>query len=143
MAHNFPQGCNVILDQELDLPLAKTVLKTLLQEDIPASDILFEDGLIDSTYRYIGWDGEDIEKITLFWDKNPSPTDLIVTLEEFKKFCKGRGTQEIPVVKELELNSNYKAIVTKKDIQVGCQTFDHKTLADLYKLSLEVQGLKK
>jgi hypothetical protein len=40
---------------------------------------------------------------------------------------------------EVKLNSNYKAEVTKDSVVVGCQTFTHKAIKELYNATLEVQ----
>ena len=46
----------------------------------------------------------------------------------------------VPDEVTLKLNDSYDAVVTKRGIKVGCQTFSHDILKELYKLSCEVSG---
>lgn len=66
-----------------------------------------------------------------------------VSPSEFIAFLCQHSTKNNTVVKPYEklvsLNEEYRANVTKANVKVGCQTFSHSVIADLYNASVEAQ----
>lgn len=67
----------------------------------------------------------------------------LVSPSEFVKFLSENAAKNNKVIKPYEklisLNEEYRANVTKANVKVGCQTFSHSVIADLYNASIEAQ----
>jgi hypothetical protein len=133
MKHNFPEYVNVTLKQKCTINQIKELLKLAIDQDINIASGIFKDLKKDNTTIF--WDGYNEICVCQNDPIDACNTDLFVSLKEFKAFFEGKGKYTLPFNETLELNSEYKAEVTKENIKVGCQTFSHNKVAELYKLS--------
>ena len=132
--HNFPKNISVVCKEELTLKQAKEILKLALENNV----IIHEDTQrepVDIIYPYFIFEHND-EILTQDRECN-NKNKLNVSLREFKNFIQGKGIYKEPFSKIIKLNDKHEAIVTKENIKVGCQSFTHVKLKELYLLSQE------
>ena len=78
--------------------------------------------------------------VQTFFDNNSSVNYCVVlTGRSMEDPYDTLTLEEIVVSKELELNSEYTATITKGKVQVGCQTFDIEKVRELIKLHDEIK----
>lgn len=88
------------------------------------------DCLFDEKYLQISnGSSDELEELECFKDLNVDYNPIFVTKTQFINAYKN---YKKPI--ELQLNSEYKAIVLENKVIVGCQEFTHKAVEDLYKL---------
>lgn len=132
--HNFPKDVQIVCKEKHTLEQSKEILKLCVDNDVPIySSYIFNDKVREE-YPYYLWDGTSLMRVRMYVNSN-----IAVSLEEFKQFIIGKGKYKVPFNKELKLNSEYTAIVTKEKIIVGCQQFSHDIVKKLYLLSQKAQ----
>jgi len=132
MKHNFPEDAVIICKHKHNLKQAKEIFHLAIDGDC----LIYENTLeipVDTQYPYFLWENGKITQT--FRTKEKYPGDLFVSFEEFKAFLQGKGKYNPPFKQELHLNSQYKAVITKENVTVGCQKFSHDTIKQLYQLS--------
>jgi hypothetical protein len=133
MTHNFQD--KVAIYHELSITEVKELLKLAIDCEVSVNGEIINK-LVNPQFPYYCWDGDKITQMSCI-PKEESKYRWI-TLTEFTQYMKGKGKEQFK--KELTLNSNYKATITKDNITVGCQTFTHETLDKLYELSLKARN---
>ena len=128
--HNFPKNIEVVCKQKHTLAQGKEILKLCIENGIVIPECTQKE-IVDSTYPYFLYDDKVLNQTYDLDGKNR----LKVTLQEFKQFIVGEGKYQAPFTQELKLNDEYKAVVTKEKITVGCQEFSHEIIKKLYLLS--------
>lgn len=125
MKHNFPE-LNIVCNKKVTIQELKELLHLAVDANLPLGYIYINDIKV---YPYIAWSDN------LCQSKNIEDFDLIVSFEEFKAFIQGKGKYKEPFKEVLELNKEYKAEITKQQVNVGCQTFSHEIIKKLYESS--------
>lgn len=134
--HNFPKHMYVTL-KDVTEKQAKTILKLCIDNSLE-----FDSSMIitpvNSQYPHYFWDNDSeiISQADTVSDEN----DKAVSFTEFCNYIKGKGKEIKPPFKqEVRLSSTYTAIVTKEGIKVGCTTFTHEVIKQLYEVVIESQ----
>jgi len=134
--HNFPNNIDVVCKIKHTKEQALEIFKLAIENNLLIS-VITQKTPLRKDYPYFCWDGKDEEMLVLSDGiaDTSDETNLFVSLTEFKAFILGKGKYTLPFNKALELNSGYKAVVTKQSIKVGCQEFTHDKIKELYQLS--------
>lgn len=137
--HNFPEDKLIVCNKIHTLKEAKEIIKLCIDNEVPIEPSIIN-RLVNENYpRFI-------------MNTNISHTSCdpmkysIVSIEEFKNFIQGKGDEKkinSPFEEKLELSYDYTATVTKEKIVVGCTSFSHERIAELYALSLKAQKAKR
>ena len=131
--HNFPSDINISV-KDVTLSQAKTILKLCIDEDID----IYEDVVkfkVNSNYPNYHYDS-NYNIITQNNNDDKNDKYYFVSFSEFCNYIKGKGTKYKQLFKEeIKLNDSYTAIITKKGITVGCQSFSHEIIEKLYNTS--------
>jgi hypothetical protein len=141
MSHNFPKTFHyIICNEKLTAEQVKEIFYLAINAGIPIIEKIQADVSIKEIPFFIAFK-KDIsfnhESIT-YIDKIDI-NNLSVSFEDFKLFLQGKGVYvEKELRKIIQLNKHYKAIVTKQNINVGCQIFSHETIKNLYELSQKI-----
>ena len=129
MKHNFPNNIDIICNQKLTtIKQVKDILKKCIDLEIPISCGVIKDPS-PKEYPYIGWDSDDKE-ITLFGECIEKEGYLITNKAEFDEFM--QGTSDLLKTKTIQLNDEYSAVISRKNVIVGCQHFSHEKIEELY-----------
>ena len=131
MKHNFPKDVRIICKDIHNLKQGKELLKLAVDFECPIGINTLNE-IVNKLYPRFTWYGNVICLTSL---KPENSRSIWVTFEEFKAFIQGKGVYIAPFKQELELNSEYKATVTKEYVKVGCQEFSHDVIKKLYQLS--------
>ena len=135
MKHNFPTDVPIACTHIHNLKEGKEILHLAIDGESPIGSGTTEK-LIDKAYPRFCWDDN---KLTQTASNIKSKEYIWVTFEEFKSFLQGKGKCNLPFKEELKLNDNYTAVVTKEEVEVGCQGFSHEIIKKLYQLSVKAQ----
>ena len=134
--HNFPLNTKIkyfCLEKTETEAQLKEILKLAIDNDV---NFDYQEIKIDSNYPLLCFSVNSNELTRC--KKNINDKDCIISITQFKQFIKGIGdvnSLKIPFSEEITLNSDYKAIITKEKIVVGCQEFTHDIIKKLYQLS--------
>lgn len=130
--HNFPSDTNIVCFEKLNEEQVIEILHLAIDHNIKFPKYIIETK-VDKLYPYLMWNCNELNQTSRTQKEYPS--DIWVTFEEFKMFCIGKGKYKKAFTQTLKLNKDYSAVVTKQSIKVGCQTFDHSIIKQLYTLS--------
>jgi hypothetical protein len=131
--HNFPSDINISV-KNVTLIQAKTILKLCIDEDIDIYEGVVKIK-VDSNYPNYHYDSDD-NFMNYNRADNGHKRYYFVSFSEFCNYIKGKGTKyKQPFKEEIALNDSYTAIITKKEITVGCQSFSHEIIEKLYNTS--------
>jgi hypothetical protein len=117
---------------------AKTILKLCIDNNLKFDSRMIITP-VDSEYPHYFWhfSKETISQCNII---SGITTDIIISFTEFCNYIKGKGKEIKPPFKqEVKLSDNYNAIVTKEGIKVGCTTFTHEVIKQLYETCLKSQ----
>lgn len=137
MKHNFPKNVSIGCTLVHNLKQGKEILHLAIDGGCEIYSKTITE-IIDKKYPRFCWD-DSRQELCLTSDLINDKNYIWVSFEQFKAFLQGKGKYTVPFKQELQLNSQYKAIVTKNDIKVGCQSFTHDVVKKLYQLSLKAQ----
>lgn len=121
MKHNFPDTL-VYVDKKLTINELKEIVNLMMDCEL---ELRYVGTAYIKKYPYIFWDGFKVAQ-TL----SQKSFGICVSFTEFKKFLKGQG--KCPYIKNLQLNDEYDATITKENVKVGCQQFSHEIIKKLY-----------
>lgn len=135
MAHNFPIDQRMIF---VDRLLTKEEIKELyilaIKGDVRINQKIFD--VINTQVRdYRICFDYDNEIYTHSISSTTNKECFFITYEQFLAFLRGEGDLNLvkePIKITVKLNNSYDAVVTKKNLTVGCQSFEFSVIEKLY-----------
>lgn len=126
--------------KDVTLQQAKTILKLCIDNQVEFGSSLIRTPVgSDFPHYYYNYDENILDQCDTITTED---IDVVVSFKEFCNYIKGVGkTIKPPFKKDVVLNSLYTATVTKQEVKVGCQTFNHDVIKKLYEAILDSQNL--
>ena len=137
MKHNFPTDVSIACTHIHNLKEGREILHLAIDGNCPINSATSKT-VLDKVYPKFFFDKE-YQRISQTKAITGDKEYIWVSFEEFKAFLKGKGKCKLPFKQDLRLSSSYTATVSKENVKVGCQTFTHDIIKQLYQLSLKAQ----
>lgn len=148
MTHNFPVNTYVFVDRNLTRDELKEVIILAIKADINVPETL--DELLSEQAREFRISVDvDFDLYSHNLDEFNEEEIVILSYKDFLKFFKGKGDKSLlklqrppkpPKPISIALNGLYTAEIDKNCVKVGCQTFTHSVIEEVYQAIQKIKS---